>query len=113
MEDAEKAQGKTSVSSDNGIDAATHKTSDTGILARLRALEARLDAKLGVEAEAITRKLPEDKSYVPWHQQLNMIFIWASGSMNTSCFAIGFLGFELELSKHFGSPSTNTYHWNI
>lgn len=97
--DTEKALDKTSVSSDNGVDIATHKP-ETGILARLLALEARLDARLGVEAEAITRKRAEDKHYVPWHQQLNMMFIWASGSMNTSCFAIGFLGHDLGLSKH-------------
>ena len=98
MEDAEKAHGTTSVSSDTGLDSATHEK-ETGLLARLCALEARLDAKLGVEAEAITRKLPQDKGHVPWHQQLNMIFIWASGSMNTSSFATGFLGYELGLSK--------------
>jgi hypothetical protein len=28
-----------------------------------------------------------------------MFFLWASGTMNTSCFATGFLGWEFGLSK--------------
>jgi NCS1 nucleoside transporter family len=71
---------------------------DNGILSKLRRFEARLDAKLGVESEAINRKLPEDKRPVPWHEQLSMALLWASGTMNTSCFATGFLGWEFGLS---------------
>jgi purine-cytosine permease-like protein len=71
---------------------------DNGILSKLRRFEARLDAKLGVESEAINRKLPEDKRPVPWHEQLTMALLWASGTMNTSCFATGFLGWEFGLS---------------
>jgi hypothetical protein len=74
---------------------------ETGFLASLRAFEANLDRKLGIESDAIVRKLPEDKGPVPWHHQLNMFFLWASGTMNTSCFATGFLGWEFGLSKHF------------
>lgn len=70
----------------------------TGILAKLCALEARLDAKLGIESDAIERKLPEEKGHVPWHQQLSMFCLWASGTMNTSCFATGFLGWEFGLT---------------
>lgn len=73
-------------------------TQDNGVLSKLRNFEARLDRKLGVEAEAINRKLPEDKHPVPFSQQLNMFFLWASGTMNTSCFATGFLGWEFGLS---------------
>lgn len=92
----EKAPDQTSsVSTDNGVVA----TPETGLLAKLRAFEARMDAKLGIEAEAINRKLPEDKGHVPWHHQLSMFFLWASGTMNTSCFATGFLGHEFGLSK--------------
>ena len=69
-----------------------------GIMSRLRDLEARMDRKLGVESEAIDRKRPEDKKHVPWHQQLTMALLWASGTMNTSCFATGFLGHEFGLS---------------
>lgn len=74
---------------------------DPGFLASLRSFEARMDMKLGIESEAINRKLPEEKGHVPWHHQLNMFFLWASGTMNTSCFATGFLGWEFGLSKHF------------
>ena len=76
---------------------------ETGILAKLRAFEAKLDAKLGIESDAISRKLPEDKGHVPWHHQMTMFFLWASGTMNTSCFATGFLGWEFGLSKCFES----------
>jgi NCS1 nucleoside transporter family len=70
----------------------------TGILATLRELEARMDRKLHMETEAIVRKRPEDKRPVPWHEQLSMALLWASGTMNTSCFATGFLGWEFGLS---------------
>ncbi|KAJ5689908.1 nucleoside transporter [Penicillium macrosclerotiorum] len=71
---------------------------ETGTLAKLRALEARMDKKLGIESEAITRKRPEDKRKVHWVEELSMALLWASGTMNTSCFATGFLGWEFGLS---------------
>ncbi|KAH4037921.1 hypothetical protein HBI26_042640 [Parastagonospora nodorum] len=71
---------------------------DNSFLGKLRNFEATLDAKLGIESDAITRKLPEDKGHVPWHQQMTMFFLWASGTMNTSCFATGFLGLEFGLT---------------
>lgn len=67
---------------------------DGGFLAKLRNLERRMDKKLGVESEAIDRKRAEDKTPVPWHEQLTMALLWASGTMNTSCFATGFLGWQ-------------------
>ncbi|ORY18254.1 permease for cytosine/purines, uracil, thiamine, allantoin-domain-containing protein [Clohesyomyces aquaticus] len=79
-----------------GITHTTHQ--DNGILAKLRRLEASLDRKIGVESEAITRKLPEDKRPQRWHEQFSMFALWASGTMNTSCFATGFLGWEFGLS---------------
>ncbi|USW51682.1 Putative purine-cytosine permease [Septoria linicola] len=79
-------------------DAADSSSAETGIFARLRRLEATLDRKLGIESEAIDRKLPEDRKPQPWHAQLNMALIWASGTMNISCFATGFLGWEFGLS---------------
>ncbi|SMY29518.1 unnamed protein product [Zymoseptoria tritici ST99CH_1A5] len=75
-----------------------HVQPDTGILSRLRNIEATLDRKLGVESEAIDRKLPEDRKTQPWHAQLNMALIWASGTMNISCFATGFIGWQFGLS---------------
>lgn len=92
--------GETSASVSSGGDIGeTSVKRETGILATLRAFEAKLDAKLGIESDAITRKLPEDKGHVPWHHQMTMFFLWASGTMNTSCFATGFLGWEFGLSE--------------
>ncbi|KAI0805768.1 permease for cytosine/purines, uracil, thiamine, allantoin-domain-containing protein [Xylaria sp. FL0064] len=71
---------------------------DSGLLSRLCQLEAKLDAKFGVESHAIDRKLPEDRRRVKWHEELSMALLWASATMNTSCFATGFLGWELGLS---------------
>ncbi|KAH6872748.1 permease for cytosine/purines, uracil, thiamine, allantoin-domain-containing protein [Alternaria rosae] len=101
MLSAEKAQDEASLSTDSGrgVGAATAVPRETGLLAKLRRFEERLDAKLGIESEAISRKLPEDKGHVPWHHQLNMFFLWASGTMNTSCFATGFLGHEFGLTR--------------
>lgn len=69
-----------------------------GIFSQLRRFEARMDAKLGIESEAIERKRAEDKRPVRWHEELTMALLWASGTMNTSCFATGFLGWEFGLS---------------
>jgi NCS1 nucleoside transporter family len=71
---------------------------DHGILSRLRNLEAAMDRKLGVESQAIDRKRPEDRAPVSWHSQATMALLWASGTMNVSCFATGFLGWDFGLS---------------
>jgi NCS1 nucleoside transporter family len=92
-----------SASSGENVGHATVKR-ESGFLGALRTFEARMDAKFGIESDAITRKLPEDKGHVPWTHQLSMFFLWASGTMNTSCFATGFLGWEFGLSK---SPWTH------
>jgi len=76
-----------------------HATSFSG---SLRNFEALMDRKLGVESEAIERKLPEDRQPVSWSAKLNMFCLWASGVMNLSCFATGFLGstaFDLSLAQ--------------
>ncbi|OAA61419.1 Permease, cytosine/purines, uracil, thiamine, allantoin [Cordyceps fumosorosea ARSEF 2679] len=73
-----------------------------GLLARLRHLEARMDHHLGIESDAIERKRAEDRQrVVPPREQLSMALLWASGCMNTSCFATGFLGrqFGLDLRQ--------------
>lgn len=57
---------------------------DNGILSKLRRMEASMDRKMGVEAEAIDRKLPEDRKPVSWHSQLTMFFLWASGTLVSS-----------------------------
>lgn len=71
---------------------------DKGVLSKLRNLEAALDRKFGLETQAIDRVLPENKTHQPWHQQAVMALLWASGTMNISCFATGFLGWEFGLS---------------
>ncbi|OAA38093.1 Permease, cytosine/purines, uracil, thiamine, allantoin [Metarhizium rileyi] len=86
------------VSSNERAHHAVHVSKQNGALAKLRNLEARLDARLGIESEAIVRKRAEDKKDVPWTEELNMALLWASGTMNTSCFATGFLGWEFGLS---------------
>ena len=65
-----------------------------GVLARLRRYEAVLDDKLGVEKNGPARILPEDRK--PPNQAV-MALMWASGTMNLSCFATGFLGWEFGL----------------
>lgn len=71
---------------------------DDGILATMRRWEAAMDRKLGIESHAIDRKLPEDrKAKMTWRDNLTMAALWASGTMNLSCFATGFLGWKFGL----------------
>ncbi|KAF7318258.1 hypothetical protein HMN09_00334300 [Mycena chlorophos] len=65
---------------------------DTGFFGRMRAFEASMDRRLGIESEAIERKLPENRKPPSFRDQLTMFCLWASGTMNLSCFATGFLG---------------------
>jgi hypothetical protein len=70
-----------------------------GFFGTLRHFEAVLDNKLGVEAYGPARILPEerDPKYGKWSHQVVMCLMWASGTMNLSCFATGFLGWEFGL----------------
>jgi len=71
-----------------------------GFLGTLRHYENLLDQKLGVEAHGPARILPEerDPEFGKWNKQIVMALMWASGTMNLSCFTTGFLGWELGLS---------------
>jgi hypothetical protein len=71
-----------------------------GFLGTLRHYENLLDKKIGVEAHGPARILPEqrDPAYGKWSNQIVMALMWASGTMNLSCFTTGFLGWELGLS---------------
>ncbi|KAI9737566.1 MAG: hypothetical protein M1834_009721 [Cirrosporium novae-zelandiae] len=60
-----------------------------GILGRLRYYEAVFDKKLGIEGHGPDRILPHEK---------NPPSLWFSGTMNISCFATGFLGWEFGLA---------------
>jgi hypothetical protein len=46
---------------------------ETGILARMREWEAAMDRKLGIESQAIERKLPEDRVDLTWKDSLTMV----------------------------------------
>jgi hypothetical protein len=70
---------------------------ETGFLARMREWEAAMDRKLGIESQAIERKQPEDRVDLTWKDSLTMASLWASGTMNLSCFATGFLGWKFGL----------------
>ena len=84
----------------HGVETTTATTDkdNNDLLSKLSHLEATLDRKLGVESQAIERKLPHDRQLPTWQSQLNMALLWASGTMNISCFATGFLGWEFGLS---------------
>ncbi len=71
-----------------------------GFLGTLRHYEDLLDKKIGVEAHGPARILPDgrDPAFSKWSQQIVMALMWASGTMNLSCFTTGFLGQELGLS---------------
>lgn len=86
------------VSSSNDDSSPSDLRNGGGVLAKLSALEQRMDKKFGMESEAIVRKRPEDKRPVHWREELSMALLWASGTMNISCFATGFLGWEFGLS---------------
>jgi hypothetical protein len=66
-----------------------------GFLARIRYYEEVLDRKLGVESHSLDRVLPENRKPP---NPLAMAFMWASATMNISCFSTGFLGKEFGLS---------------
>lgn len=77
---------------------ATAVKQDGGVLSKLRNFEALMDRKLGIESEAIDRKLPEERKKMTWRDSMTMAALWASGTMNLSCFATGFLGWEFGLN---------------
>lgn len=70
-------------------------TEEKGFFARIRHYEETLDRKLGIEAHSLDRVLPENR-HLP--NPLVMAFMWASATMNISCFSTGFLGKRFGLS---------------
>ncbi|KAF7162346.1 hypothetical protein CNMCM5623_007691 [Aspergillus felis] len=66
-----------------------------GLLSRIRYYEEVLDRKLGIESHSLDRVLPENRNPP---NSLAMAFMWASATMNISCFSTGFLGKEFGLS---------------
>lgn len=70
-------------------------TEEKGFLTRIRHYEEFLDRKLGIETHSLDRVLPENR-HPP--NPLAMAFMWASATMNISCFSTGFLGKQFGLS---------------
>ena len=66
-----------------------------GFFAKLRYYEDLLDRKLGIESHSLDRVHPENRNSP---SPLVMAFMWASATMNISCFSTGFLGREFGLS---------------
>lgn len=66
-----------------------------GFFARIRYYEELLDRKLGIESHSLDRVQPENR-FKP--NPLVMAFMWASATMNLSCFSTGFLGVQFGLS---------------
>lgn len=66
---------------------------------KLRSYENALDQKFGIESQGPARVLSEerDPSYNNWSNQAVMALMWASATMNLSCFTTGFLGLEFGL----------------
>ncbi|GAD96103.1 nucleoside transporter, putative [Paecilomyces variotii No. 5] len=75
----------------------------SGFFARFRYYEELLDKKLGVESHSLDRVHPEDRNPP---NPLVMAFMWASATMNLSCFSTGFLGNEFGLSLSQTIPIT-------
>ncbi|EHA19611.1 hypothetical protein CBS147343_9038 [Aspergillus niger] len=67
----------------------------SGFFARIRYYEELLDRKMGVESHSLDRVLPEERKPP---NTLAMAFIWASATMNLSCFSTGFMGKEFGLT---------------
>ncbi|KAJ6160887.1 hypothetical protein N7470_004283 [Penicillium chermesinum] len=67
----------------------------SGFFGTIRYYEGLLDRKLGIESNSLERVHPENrKSPSP----VVMAFMWASATMNISCFSTGFLGTEFGLT---------------
>lgn len=100
MQDEEKYHVKpTVVAGEDEIPPYLGPASRRGPLAKLRGWEAALDKKIGVETHGISRRRPEDRdpAYASWSNQAVMFLMWLSAVLNLSCFATGFLGWELGL----------------
>jgi cytosine/uracil/thiamine/allantoin permease len=66
-----------------------------GFFARVRYYEEILDRKMGVESHSLDRVHPENRQSP---SPVVMAFMWASATMNISCFSTGFMGRQFGLS---------------
>ncbi|KAJ5089877.1 hypothetical protein N7532_008561 [Penicillium argentinense] len=66
-----------------------------GFFAKIRYYEEFLDRKMGIESHSLDRVHPEDRQSP---SPVVMAFMWASATMNISCFSTGFMGKSFGLS---------------
>ncbi|KAJ6049457.1 uncharacterized protein N7446_007212 [Penicillium canescens] len=66
-----------------------------GFFAKVRYYEEMLDRKMGIESHSLDRVHPENRQSP---SPVVMAFMWASATMNISCFSTGFLGRQFGLS---------------
>lgn len=66
-----------------------------GLFATIRYYEEYLDRKMGIEAHSLDRVHPENRDSP---SSVVMGLMWASATMNISCFSTGFLGNQFGLS---------------
>jgi hypothetical protein len=66
-----------------------------GFFAKVRYYEEMLDRKMGIESHSLDRVHPENRQSP---SPAVMAFMWASATMNISCFSTGFLGRQFGLS---------------
>lgn len=66
-----------------------------GVFATIRYYEEYLDRKMGIESHSLDRVHPENRDSP---SSVVMGLMWASATMNISCFSTGFLGNEFGLS---------------
>jgi hypothetical protein len=60
-----------------------------GVFATIRYYEEYLDRKMGIESHSLDRVHPENRDSP---SSVVMGLMWASATMNISCFSTGFLG---------------------
>lgn len=103
LDEEKRAASTTSIDTSNSskdeVQINTSLENYSGFLGKLRYYEDALDRKFGIESHGPARIMSEarDPSYNKWSNQAVMALMWASGTMNLSCFTTGFLGWEFGL----------------
>lgn len=77
------------------VDEPEKTTKPSGIFATIRYYEEYLDRKMGIESHSLDRVHPENRNSP---SAVVMGLMWASATMNISCFSTGFLGNQFGLS---------------
>jgi hypothetical protein len=77
------------------VDEPEKTSKPSGIFATIRYYEEYLDRKMGIESHSLDRVHPENRNSP---SPVVMGLMWASATMNISCFSTGFLGNQFGLS---------------